>query len=126
MGDPGKLLLLEEVLSVIKTQNLLANVQKTGARLKEGLFQLEKEFPNHLNSTRGRGTFLAIDAATHTMRDDILFRLKQKGIQSGGCGDHAIRLRPALVFQEHHADIFLDKFRQVMKEIKWRKSLNVH
>lgn len=40
------------------------------------------------------------------------------GIQSGGCGDHAIRLRPALIFQERHADIFLDIFREVLKETK--------
>lgn len=40
------------------------------------------------------------------------------GIQSGGCGDLAIRFRPALVFQEKHVDIFLDKFNQVLKETK--------
>lgn len=52
----------------------------------------------------------------------ILFQLSNTkfsiGIISGGCGDLAIRLRPALTFQEHHADIFLDKFRQVLKETK--------
>lgn len=40
------------------------------------------------------------------------------GIQSGGCGDLSIRFRPALIFEEKHANIFLDKFRQVLKEIK--------
>lgn len=44
-------------------------------------------------------------------------RLKQKGIQSGGCGELSIRFRPALIFEEKHADIFLDKFRQVLKEL---------
>jgi 4-aminobutyrate aminotransferase/(S)-3-amino-2-methylpropionate transaminase len=38
------------------------------------------------------------------------------GIQSGGCGNQTLRLRPALIFQEHHANIFLDTFRQVLKE----------
>lgn len=40
------------------------------------------------------------------------------GVQGGGCGEAAVRLRPALTFDEHHADIFLDKFRQVLKDIK--------
>lgn len=40
------------------------------------------------------------------------------GVQSGGCGEDSIRLRPALIFQEHHADIFLDRFRQVLSETK--------
>lgn len=134
MGDPGKLIILESVIRVIKEQNLLENVRKTGNKLKNGLFDIEKDFGNLVNSTRGRGTFLAINAANTKLRDEILVKLKTKGnfqlfyslvptfflnlgIQSGGCGEQSIRLRPALIFQEHHADIFLDKFRQVLKEI---------
>jgi 4-aminobutyrate aminotransferase / (S)-3-amino-2-methylpropionate transaminase len=44
--------------------------------------------------------------------------LSVSGVQSGGCGEDSIRLRPALIFQEHHADIFLDRFRQVLTETK--------
>lgn len=36
----------------------------------------------------------------------------------GGCGDEAIRLRPALIFQEHHSDIFLDRLREVLHDLK--------
>ncbi|KAJ8959961.1 hypothetical protein NQ318_009394 [Aromia moschata] len=118
LGDPGKIFLLEAFIKVLREQNLLEQVNKTGERLKSGIFQLEKEFPALLNSTRGRGSFLAVNASTHQLRDDILERLKKKGIISGGCGDHSIRLRPSLTFQEHHADIFLDRFRQVLKETK--------
>jgi 4-aminobutyrate aminotransferase / (S)-3-amino-2-methylpropionate transaminase len=118
MGDPGKLLLLEEILKTIKRDDLLANVTKTGDKLKKGLLAAEAEFPQLLNSVRGRGTFLALNCANGQLRDDIVNRLKQKGVQSGGCGDIAIRFRPALIFQEHHVDIFLDKFRQVLKETK--------
>lgn len=115
MGDPGKILLLEEILNVIKRDNLLDTVNKAGDRLKTGLLALEKEYSHMLNSTRGRGTFLAINAKDTKTRDDILNKLKMAGVQSGGCGDLAIRFRPALIFNEKHADIFLDKFRQVLK-----------
>jgi 4-aminobutyrate aminotransferase / (S)-3-amino-2-methylpropionate transaminase len=118
MGDPGKLLMLEEILKTINREGLLQNVVKTGDKLKKGLFAAEKEFPHLLNSVRGRGTFLAINCKDGKLRDDIVNRLKQKGIQSGGCGDISIRFRPALIFQEKHVDIFLDKFRQVLKETK--------
>lgn len=118
LGDPGKLLLLEEIVKVIKNDHLLENVQKTGAVLKGGLHAAEKEFPQLLNSVRGRGTFLAVNCASSKLRDDLVARLKQKGIQSGGCGDLSIRFRPSLIFQEKHANIFLDKFRQVLKETK--------
>ncbi|XP_038120077.1 4-aminobutyrate aminotransferase, mitochondrial [Culex quinquefasciatus] len=118
MGDPGKLLLLESILKVIKQESLLKNVEKTGAKLKAGLLQAQNEFPTLLNSTRGRGTFLAINCASTKLRDDIVAALKQKGVLSGGCGEISIRFRPALIFQERHVDIFLDKFRQVLKELK--------
>lgn len=86
-GDPGKLLMLEAILKVVKRDNLLDNVNKSGAVLKQGLLDLQKEFGTVLNSTRGRGTFLAINAKDSKTRDLLVGRLKQKGIQSGGCGD---------------------------------------
>lgn len=86
-GDPGKVLLLEAILKVVKRDNLLDNVNKAGAVLKKGLINLEHEFPNILNSTRGRGTFLAINAKDTKTRDSLVGRLKQNGVQSGGCGE---------------------------------------
>ncbi|XP_077292319.1 4-aminobutyrate aminotransferase [Arctopsyche grandis] len=118
MGDPGKLLLLECVISTIQKQNLLDLVQKTGNVLKSSLLSLEKEFPHLLNSTRGRGTFLAITCPTTPIRDDLVNKMKQKGFQTGGCGELSIRLRPALIFTPKHAEIFIDGFRSVLKEVK--------
>lgn len=116
-GDPGKLLLLEAIVEVIKRDNLLDQVNKSGAVLKKGLFDAQNEFPQILSATRGRGTFLAINAKDTKTRDNIVGGLRRKGVQSGGCGDVSIRFRPALIFEEKHANIFLDKFRQVLKEL---------
>ncbi|XP_059612937.1 4-aminobutyrate aminotransferase, mitochondrial [Phlebotomus argentipes] len=118
MGDPGKVLLLEQVANVIRRDGLLQQVQRVGAHLKSGLAEIESEFPHLLNSLRGRGTFLAINCRNTKLRDDVLHKLKQRGVITGGCGDVAIRLRPALVFEEKHANLFLDQFRAVMKEAK--------
>ena len=117
MGDPGKLLILEACLNVIRNDKLLEVVEKSGRRLKCGLLELEKEKSHLMSATRGRGTFLAFTAATPKLRDEILAKLKQKGIQSGGCGLKSVRLRPALIVQEHHADIYLDKLSQVLNEL---------
>nr|XP_023027354.1 4-aminobutyrate aminotransferase, mitochondrial-like [Leptinotarsa decemlineata] len=118
LGDPGKLYLLESFLNVLNRENLLDQVNKSGARLKNGLHSLENEFPSLINSVRGRGTFLAFNATSVGLRDQIVAALKKKGILSGGCGNQSVRLRPALTFQEQHADIFLDRLRQVLKEVK--------
>lgn len=117
MGDPGKILMLEEVLKVIKQENLLDQVQKSGKILKNGLLELEKEYSTIINSTRGRGTFLAVNCKNGKTRDDIIGKLKMAGLQTGGCGDVAIRFRPALIFQEKHANLVLDRFRKVLKEM---------
>lgn len=117
MGDPGKLLLLQAIVETIKKDNLLSVVQESGRVLTKGLKDFEKEFAA-MSSLRGRGTFIAFDLASDKMRDEFIIKLKQKGVQAGGCGTKAIRLRPALTFQPHHACIFLDCVRQVLKEMK--------
>lgn len=118
MGDPGKLLLLEEIIKVIKCDDLLKNVEKTGHKMKCELTCLQNEFPQLLNSVRGRGTFLAVNTVNLTLRNEIIKKLKKVGIQAGGCGEIALRFRPALIFQEKHVDILIDKLRQILREVK--------
>lgn len=79
MGDPGKLILLERVLKVIKRDNLISLVNETGKVLKDGLMQLECSFPTIINSVRGRGTFLAYNACDTETRDKIHQKLKSNG-----------------------------------------------
>ncbi|GBP30678.1 4-aminobutyrate aminotransferase, mitochondrial [Eumeta japonica] len=80
MGDPSKLILLGAVINVIKTKKLLDLVNKSGKVLKDGLHDMEKEFPHLINSVRGRGTFLAYNCPTTEMRDKLNSVLKTKGI----------------------------------------------
>ncbi|RVE43445.1 hypothetical protein evm_011896 [Chilo suppressalis] len=117
MGDPGKLILLECVLKVIKQDNLLSLVEKSGSILKKGLHLLETEYPCMINSVRGRGTFLAFNAANATLRDKINISLKENGILSGACGDTSIRLRPSLTFTPKHAEIYLDILKKTLKHL---------
>lgn len=44
-----------------------------------GLRDLEAEFPALISATRGRGTFIAFDAADAKLRDGIVNRLFTKG-----------------------------------------------
>lgn len=41
------------------------------------------------------------------------------GINVGASGPTSVRLRPALIFQHHHADIFLDAFDSVLHNNNW-------
>ncbi|XP_034151096.1 4-aminobutyrate aminotransferase, mitochondrial isoform X1 [Esox lucius] len=116
MGDPSKNLLLAEVLNVIRRENLLEEVSRSGKALLQGLYQLQAQYPNLLSSARGVGTFCAVDIRDEATRNSILIKARDKGVLLGGCGDRSIRFRPALVFKEYHVHIFLNVFNDVLAE----------
>ncbi|XP_023328158.1 4-aminobutyrate aminotransferase, mitochondrial [Eurytemora carolleeae] len=117
VGDPGKLILLDAVLKTIKAENLLSETMRAGDKLMVGLNSLQDKYPGYLNSVRGRGTFCAVNCDTGARRDWIIGKLREHGVHTGGCGESAIRLRPALVFKEHHADLFLEKLETILRSI---------
>ena len=46
----------------------------------------------------------------------------KNGLLLGGCGTHAIRLRPSLVFERRHAEEFLDLLSDTMRQV-WPNQL---
>ena len=109
--------MLDAVLKTIKSDALLENTLQTGEVLMRGLRELEGRYPQYLSAARGRGTFCAIDCDSGARRDQVLAGLRARGVHCGGCGEAAIRLRPALVFQPHHANILLQALEDVVKEL---------
>ena len=110
-----KLVLLDAVLKTIRSDNLLQNTLESGEVLMKGLLDLQSRYPQFVKNARGRGTFCAIDCDSGARRDEVLAQLRRLGVHAGGCGEAAIRLRPALVFQPHHANIVLQKLEDVLK-----------
>ncbi|XP_059190171.1 4-aminobutyrate aminotransferase, mitochondrial-like [Centropristis striata] len=118
MGDPTKNLLLVEVLNVIRREKLLEEVTRTGKALLNGLYDLQARYPGILSRARGQGTFCAIDFCDEETRNSILLAARNKGVLLGGCGDKSVRFRPSLVFKEHHVNIFLNIFDDVLAHHK--------
>ncbi|KAL2100627.1 hypothetical protein ACEWY4_002388 [Coilia grayii] len=117
MGDPSKNLFLSEVLNVIRRENLLEEVTRSGKALLQGLYALQAQYPDLLSRARGQGTFCAIDIKDDATRNSILLKTRNKGVILGGCGDRTIRFRPALIFKEYHVHLFLNIFNDVLREI---------
>lgn len=118
MGDPGKVILLKNILETIRRDNLLELVKKSGDVMLGGLRDLEQQYAGLVHSARGKGTFCAIDAKDAKTRDTIIQGFKKRGIEIGVCGETAIRLRPALIFTPKHVGIFLNAFNDILKEHK--------
>lgn len=118
MGDPSKLILLEQVINVIHSENLISSIEETGVRLQKGLTDLQNKFKGLLNNVRGRGTFCAMDFPDAATRDKALEQLALHGVYAGGCGEKSVRVRTALVFRDRHTDILLDRLEKVLAKLK--------
>lgn len=114
MGDPAKLILLEQVIGVIQSENLVHKIEHTGQRLLAGLNLLQDKHPDVVSNVRGKGTFCAFDLADASARDKALEQLALHGVYAGGCGEKSVRVRTALVFNDKHADILLDRLEAVV------------
>merc|ERR1712128_318214 len=57
VGDPHKVIMLEQVVNAIKQDNLLERVQDSGKTIMDGLEEIQSRFPSILGAARGIGTF---------------------------------------------------------------------
>ncbi|KAK1530457.1 4-aminobutyrate aminotransferase [Colletotrichum costaricense] len=114
VGDLVRALLFKAIYGEIEKHGLVEQTARIGSHLYRELEALADKYPQNVLNPRGkdRGTFIAWDCPR---REEVLGQAKSKGVNMGGSGDAAIRLRPMLVFERHHADIFLDVLEGVFK-----------
>ncbi|KAL2003972.1 hypothetical protein VTN02DRAFT_1268 [Thermoascus thermophilus] len=114
MGDPARAIIFRAIIEEIERLNLVENTAATGDYLYSGLARLAEQYPNEIQNLRGKGqgTFIAWDTPK---RDEFLKKAKSVGVNIGGSGQNAVRLRPMLVFQKHHADILLESVEKIIK-----------
>lgn len=114
MGDPSRALIFRGIIEEVERLNLVENTRTTGDYLYAGLERLAQKYPEHFQNLRGKnqGTFIAWDTPK---RDEFLVKAKTVGVNIGGSGAQAVRLRPMLVFQKHHADILLESLEKIIK-----------
>ncbi|KAK5702921.1 4-aminobutyrate transaminase [Elasticomyces elasticus] len=114
MGDPARALLFRAIIQEIERLDLVRNTAETGEYLYNGLASLSERYPQEIQNLRGKGqgTFIAWDSPR---RDEVLRKAKGVGINIGGSGERAVRLRPMLIFQKKHADLFLEGMEKVFQ-----------
>lgn len=117
MGDPARALLFRAIIGEIKRLDLVANTARVGDYLFGKLEGLAKKYPGEFDNLRGKGmgTFIAFDSPR---RDEFLVRAKKFGVNIGGSGASAVRLRPMLIFREEHADLLVERLEEVVKSFK--------
>jgi len=113
MGDPVRAILFGAIVDEIDRLDLVEHTARVGDYLYSRLEALARRYPDEFRNLRGkgRGTFIAFD---NPRRDEFLSRAKTFGINIGGSGATAVRLRPMLIFQEHHADILVEALEKLV------------
>ncbi|KAI1379748.1 4-aminobutyrate aminotransferase [Hypoxylon crocopeplum] len=110
MGDPARSILFRGILDEIERLSLVESTARVGDYLYSQLETLAARYPSQFANLRGQGTFIAFD---NPRRDEMLAHAKRLGVNMGGSGERAVRLRPMLIFQEKHADILLEVLEEI-------------
>ncbi|KAK4050167.1 4-aminobutyrate transaminase [Microbotryomycetes sp. JL201] len=122
MGDPVRAMQAREMIKVIRDNGLVERTAEVGDYLYQELSSLASSAPGGskgIQNLRGKdtGTFIAWDCESAEVRDSFLAKMKQKGVNMGGCGDRAVRLRPMLVFEQKHAKLLVERIADTLKEL---------
>ena len=113
------------VLDEIIENGLVEQVAHVGAGLKTALTDLQAEHPQ-MGDVRGSGLFIGIDwVAPGTTDPDVVGAqrmvesLKSRLILLGKAGQHGnvLKIRPPLVFQDEHAELFLEAFKDCLLDV---------
>jgi acetylornithine aminotransferase len=96
------------VADVIREEHLVENAAKVGAHLLAELRKIPA-----LRDVRGRGLMIGFDiegSAPELRRRLVL----EKHIFTGGAGAHTVRLLPALSLSIEQADLFIQRFKELL------------
>ena len=116
MGDPARALIFRAIIDEIERLDLVRNTAAVGDYLYSRLDDLSRRYPELFQNLRGKGqgTFIAFDCPK---RDEFLVKAKSFGVNIGGSGSTAVRLRPMLVLRESHVDILADAMEKIAKSL---------
>ena len=88
-----------------------------GQYLLSKLRNLENNFKNKVNNSRGRGLFCAFDLDTSSSRDKLILNMEQEGALILGCGHKSVRFRPHLNISKEEIDIAFEMLINSLKKI---------
>lgn len=88
----------KEMISIINRDSLLANTTAVGTYVYDHLNAMTQSGrigENKLLNLRGKdtATFLAFDLITPAKRDEFVGKMRREGVNMGGSGERAVRLR---------------------------------
>jgi 4-aminobutyrate aminotransferase-like enzyme len=125
-GSPLQASAGHAVLHEIESRHLLRQVNEVGTYLVDELRKLT-ETVDQVGDVRGCGLFVGIEWVTDRESKepdwmgaiDIANRLKDRGmlLSNAGAFGNVLKVRPPLVFEREHADLFLEAFGGILSDL---------
>jgi 4-aminobutyrate aminotransferase-like enzyme len=115
-GNPVSCAAANATVQFIEEENLPANAESMGRRLREGLEELKRRFPKNLGDVRGMGLMQAVELVVDETTKDrtpekaltnrIFEESRKRGllIGKGGLEGNAFRIAPALTVNAAEID----------------------
>jgi acetylornithine/succinyldiaminopimelate/putrescine aminotransferase len=104
-----------DVVTYIFENDVLGNVQRVGALLKQGLERMAETQPL-IELVRGDGLLLAIELRAERAPDIVRLGIEE-GILLNATGPTTIRLAPPLTLSQAEAQEALDKIKRAMDRL---------
>jgi L-lysine 6-transaminase len=102
-----------QILRIIKEDNLIENAAETGKYLQMRLTELAKRHPV-ITNVRGHGMLTAFNFPDSVRRDRFITKGFEHNVMFIGCGESAIRFRPALIMQPEHVDAGMEVMERIV------------
>lgn len=125
-GNPVSCAVGMAVLDVIEAEGIIENAGRVGAYLARGLREIASRFPI-IGEVRGAGLFIGVELVTdretrtpataETTRLVNALRDRRILITPAGPAGNVLKIRPPLVFQTEHADLFLEGLEAVLHRL---------
>ena len=123
-GNPVSCAAALAVLHVIEKEDLQSNARQVGGYLTGRLQELRQEFPV-LGAPHGAGLLQGVDISRADGSPDaalaarIMNHMREYGVLIGTTGKHSntLKIRPPLVFQKEHAEIFLTALKNALEAL---------
>jgi 4-aminobutyrate aminotransferase-like enzyme len=110
-GSPVAAAVGMAVIDVVEREGLAANAERVGAYLKQ---QIEALAHPDIVEVRGPGLFVGVELESHRLATRTVNDMRQDGVLIGATGPsgNVLKIRPPLVFRDHHADRVVDALRR--------------
>lgn len=101
-GNLADMVRATKILQIIEKDKLVENAHIMGNYLLSKLAELSST--RKINNIRGRGLQCAFDLPTSKLRDELIKKALENDLLILAAGNQSIRVRPALVIEQHHID----------------------